>query len=315
MEKRTLGKTSLQVAPLAFGGNVLGWTINEAESFKVLDAFMAEGFNLVDTADVYSRWASGVGGESETIIGKWMRARNNRNQVIVATKAGMDMGQRKIDVSKKYILKAAEASLKRLQVDHIDLYQTHKDDESVPVEEALEAYAQLIKEGKVRYIGASNFSPARLSEALKASATQGLPRYETLQPLYNLYEREGFEKELQPLCVDNHISVISYYSLGSGFLSGKYRSEKDLAQSVRGARVKIYLNDRGYAILKALDEVAARHHAALSSVALAWLTTRPSVAAPIASATSTSQLKELAASARLRLSAEDLALLDEASKY
>lgn len=310
-----MGKTSLQAAPLAFGGNVLGWTINEAASFKVLDAFVAEGFNLVDTADVYSRWASGVGGESETIIGKWMKARNNRNQVIVATKAGMDMGQGHVDVSKKYILKAAEASLKRLQTDHIDLYQTHKDDESVPVEEALEAYAQLIKEGKVRYIGASNFSPARLAAALKASETQGLPRYETLQPLYNVYERESFEKELQPLCVANQVSVISYYSLGSGFLSGKYRSEKDLAQSVRGARVKMYLNDRGYAILKALGEVAARHHAALSSVALAWLMTRPAVAAPIASATSTSQLKELAVSARLSLSAEDLALLDEASRY
>lgn len=315
MQKRLLGKTNIKVAPLAFGGNVLGWTIDEKTSFEVLDAFTGAGFNMIDTADVYARWATGVGGESETILGKWMKARGNRKDVIIATKAGMDMGQGKVDVTKKYILRAAEASLKRLQTDYIDLYQTHKDDESVPVEEALEAYAQLMKEGKVRCIGASNFSPARLTAALAASEKQGLPRYETLQPLYNLYEREGFEKELEPLCLGHQVSVISYFSLGSGFLSGKYRSEKDLGKSIRGDRAKIYLNDKGYAVLKALDEVSAKHQTALASVALAWLMARPSITAPIASATSIAQLRELTDAANLDLSEADIALLNEASRW
>lgn len=315
MKTKTLGKTNIQVAPLAFGGNVLGWTIDENRSFEVLDGFTGAGFNLIDTADVYARWATGIGGESETILGKWMKARQNRSKVVIATKAGMDMGQGKVDVSKAYILKAAEASLRRLQTDYIDLYQTHKDDETVPVEGALEAYAQLIKEGKVRYIGASNFSPARLSAALKASDMQGLPRYQTLQPLYNLYEREGFEKTLEPLCLEEHVSVIGYFSLGSGFLTGKYRSENDLSKSIRGDRSKMYLNERGFRILAALDEVAARHNTAQASVALAWLMARPSVAAPIASATSLEQMKELTDATTLDLSASDMTLLNEASRW
>ncbi|MBA3665205.1 MAG: aldo/keto reductase [Bacteroidetes bacterium] len=315
MQNRKLGTTGLSVAPLCLGGNVFGWTIDEKMSFEILDGFVSAGFNFIDTADVYSRWASGVGGESETIIGSWMKKRGNRDRIIIATKAGMDMGQGKTDVSKKYILKAAEASLKRLQVDHIDLYQTHKDDESVPVEEALEAYEQLIKEGKVRYIGASNFTAARMKEAIQASEKNNLPRYQTLQPLYNLYDREVFEKELLPVCLENNISVINYYSLAAGFLTGKYRSENDLAKSVRGAKVSSYLNERGKRILNSLDEVSERHKCSNASVSIAWLLSRPSVAAPIASATTSNQLKDLIKGVELRLTQDDLDLLLEASNY
>ncbi|MCW3077979.1 MAG: aldo/keto reductase [Bacteroidetes bacterium] len=315
MELKNLGKSTLKVSPLCLGGNVFGWTIDEKKSFEILDAFTAEDFNFIDTADVYSRWASGVGGESETIIGNWVKKRGNRNKIVLATKVGMDMGQGKTDVTKKYILKAAEASLKRLQTDHIDLYQTHKDDESVPVEEALEAYAQLIKEGKIRCIGASNFSAARLSQAMEASQKNNLPRYETLQPLYNIYDREVFEKELQSVCIANNISVINFYSLAAGFLTGKYRDENDLKKSVRGARVKDYLNERGKRILKALDEVSAAHKCNNASVAIAWLTTRASVAAPIASATSLKQLQDLFAGINLKLTHEELALINVASEW
>ncbi|MGZ4098268.1 MAG: aldo/keto reductase, partial [Bacteroidia bacterium] len=266
-------------------------------------------------ADVYSRWASGVGGESETIIGNWMKKRGNRDKIVLATKVGMDMGQGKTDVSKKYILKAAEDSLKRLKTDHIDLYQTHKDDENMPVEEALEAYAQLIKEGKVRYIGASNFSAPRLKEAITASEKSNLPRYQTLQPLYNLYDREVFEKELEPICLENEISVINYYSLAAGFLTGKYRSEKDLSKSVRGAKAATYLNERGLRILNALDEISSKHHCSNSSVAIAWLLTRPAVSAPIASATSIQQLEHLFVGASLKLTNNELLALNEASEW
>jgi aryl-alcohol dehydrogenase-like predicted oxidoreductase len=314
MELRELGTSGVKVQPLCLGGNVFGWTIDEKTSFDVLDAFVAKGFDFIDTADVYSRWASGVGGESETIIGKWMKARGNRAKIILATKAGMDMGQGKVDVTKKYILKAAEASLKRLQTDYIDLYQTHKDDESTPVEEALEAYDQLIREGKVRIIGASNFSAQRLMEAISKGEKLDLPKYQTLQPLYNLYDREQFEKELLPVCRENKISVINYYSLAAGFLTGKYRTINDTLNKVRGTKAATYINDRGIRILDALDTVSARHQCENASVAIAWLLTRPAVAAPIASATSVNQLQSLFRGVELNLGEDDLSLLNEASK-
>jgi aryl-alcohol dehydrogenase-like predicted oxidoreductase len=315
MQKRKLGNSSLMVAPIAFGGNVFGWTASEQMSFDLLDKFTGAGFDFIDTADVYSRWNSGVGGESETIIGKWMKQRGNRDKVIIATKGGMDMGQGKTDVTKKYLLKAAEDSLKRLQTDCIDLYQTHKDDESVPVEEALEAYAQLIKEGKIKYVGASNFSAERLSQALEASKKNNLPRYETLQPLYNLCDREVFEKELEPLCVKNTIGVINYYSLAAGFLTGKYRTKADLSQSARGAKVSNYMNERCAGILKAVDKVAAKHKTKNATVAVAWLLKRPSISTPIASATSLEQLDAILNAVKINLDNEDLSLLNTASEW
>lgn len=316
MEKRQLGRSDLRVAPLTLGGNVFGWTIDEKTSFMILDGFTAAGFNLIDTADVYSRWAPGnQGGESETIIGNWMRQRGNRDKVIIATKVGGGMVQGKKDISKKYILQAVEASLKRLQTDYIDLYQTHFDDDVTPVEETLEAYAQLVKEGKVRVIGASNLSPARLTASLEASASHGYPRYETFQPQYNLYERAVFEKELEPLCVDHHLGVINYWALAAGFLTGKYRSEADLGKSPRGAGVKKYLDERGFRILAALDKTAAQYHSTPASVAIAWLIARPSVTAPIASATSLEQLDSLVKAAQISLGAETIRQLDEASAW
>jgi len=315
MQKRRLGNTDLHVAPLAFGCNVFGWTINEKTSFELLDVFAEKGFNLLDTADIYCQWATGVGGESETIIGKWMKQRGNRDQMILATKCGMVDMKGKVDNSKKYILKAVEGSLKRLQTDYIDLYQNHKDDEVTPVEETLEAFGQLIQEGKVRWIGASNFSAKRLKESISASEKHHLPKYQTLQPLYNLYDREVFEKELEAVCLENSISVINFYSLAAGFFSGKYRTEADLAKSVRGARVKSYLNERGLGILKVLDEVAAQYNASTGSVAVAWLMARPCVGAPIASATSLSQVKELFKAVELNLSVETIEKLNAASQW
>jgi aryl-alcohol dehydrogenase-like predicted oxidoreductase len=314
MEKRQLGKSDLMVAPLAFGGNVFGWTADEKTSFKLLDEFTANGFNLIDTADVYSRWASGVGGESETIIGKWLKKQNNRHKVIIATKVGMDMGEGNRGISKKNILRAVEDSLRRLQVDHIDLYQSHKDDNVTPVEDTLDAYRQLIKEGKVRFIGASNFSPERLQKSLDAAAKYNLPRYETLQPHYNLCERKLFEGALEEICLKNQVGVISYYSLASGFLTGKYRSEKDLQQSVRGRGAGKYLNESGLRILKALDSVAAEHNVKPASIALAWLMERKSVTAPIASATSVTQLQDLMKAAHVSPTKTEILQLDAASK-
>lgn len=314
MESRELGKSGIKVKPFCLGGNVFGWTIDEKKSFEILDAFVGRGFNFIDTADVYSRWASGIGGESETIIGKWMNSRNNRTRIILATKVGMDMGQGKTDVTKKYILKAVEDSLKRLQTDYIDLYQTHKDDEHTPVEEALEAYDQLVKQGKVRIVGASNFSAERLKTAIRKSGSAELPRYQTLQPLYNLYDREHFENELLPVCRENNISVINYYSLAAGFLTGKYRSIEDTAGKARGAKVATYINERGLRILKALDEVSRRHNCSNATVAIAWLLTRPTIAAPIASATSIEQLDAISGGVEKSLSENDLLLLNEASK-
>jgi aryl-alcohol dehydrogenase-like predicted oxidoreductase len=316
MQKRKLGRSALSVAPLTFGGNVFGWTIDEATSFRILDAFVSAGFNFVDTADVYSRWAPGnQGGESETIIGKWMKQRGNRDKVIVATKVGGDMGQGKKDIGRKWILAEVENSLRRLQTDYIDLYQTHWDVEGTPVEETLEAYSELVKAGKVRYIGASNFSPARLKASLEASAKHGYPRYESYQPHYNLAEREIFEKEMESICVEHQLGVINYYSLAAGFLTGKYRSEADLAKSPRGAGAKKYLNARGSRILAALDTVAEEYHSTPASVAIAWLLARPSVTAPIASATSIGQLDSLIAATKLELNADDVEKLDAASAW
>ena len=314
MNKRQLGRSGLQVAPLALGGNVFGWTSDEATSFQVLDGFVGAGFNLVDTADIYSRWAPGnEGGESETIIGKWLKSRGHRDKVVIATKVGGDMGQGRKDISKKYILSAVENSLRRLQTDYIDLYQSHWDDDRTPVEETLEAYGQLIKEGKVRAIGASNFTPARLRASLEASVQHGYPRYETIQPQYNLYDRQEFEKELAPICKEYEVGVISYYSLARGFLTGKYRSEADLTKSVRGGGIKPYLNERGFRILAALDEVAAQYKTTPASVAIAWVIARPLVTAPISSATSTAQLTDLIQAAALSLDAASIAVLDKAS--
>lgn len=311
MEKRRLGGSDLFVAPLCLGGNVFGWTADEATSFALLDAFLEAGFNFVDTADVYSRWAAGHhGGESETIIGNWLRRRGKRDDLIIATKVGSEMGPGRKGLSKAYIERAVEDSLRRLGTDYIDLYQSHRDDPETPVEETLAAYGALIKAGKVRAIGASNFTAQRLALALEASARHGLPRYETLQPEYNLMVRD-FERELAPLCAREGLGVIPYFGLASGFLTGKYRSKADLKQSPRGEDVEAYLNARGFKVLGALDEIAARHRATPAQVALAWLMTR--VAAPIASATNLRQLADLLASARLKLDSSDVATLDSAS--
>jgi aryl-alcohol dehydrogenase-like predicted oxidoreductase len=316
MNKRQLGNSDLQVYPIAFGGNVFGWTTDEARSFEILDAFTDAGFNLIDTADVYSAWVPGNhGGESESIIGNWMQQRKNREKVIIATKVGAGMGPGKKGLSKKYILQAAEDSLKRLKTDYIDLYQSHYDDLDTPIEETLEAYNQLIKAGKIRWIGASNMSPERLKQSLEIADQHGLPRYQTLQPEYNLYQREGYENNYEQIVLDNKLGVISYYSLASGFLTGKYRSEEDLGKSRRGGAVKSYMNDRGHRILKALDDVSEQYSAEEASVALAWLIARPSVTAPIVSVTSLGQLKDLARAAELKLNTEDIAILDDASAW
>lgn len=315
MDKRKLGNSGIEVAPFMLGGNVFGWTIDEASSFQVLDALIDSGFNLVDTADSYSRWKPGnKGGESETIIGNWLKARKNRSQVIIATKVGSDMGEGK-NLRKEYIIKAAEASLKRLQTDYIDLYQSHWDDLNTPVEETLQAYDRLIKEGKVRAIGASNFSKERLASALEASERDNLPRYETFQPRYNLYDREEYEKQYEQLCLDKGLGVIPYYGLASGFLTGKYRSEQDLGKSARGEGIKHYLTDRGMRILNALDDVSSRYKVPQASVAIAWLIARKSITAPIASATSVEQLKQLLQATQLNLDDAAIKQLDEASAY
>lgn len=314
MGKRRLGRSHLMVPPLCLGTNVFGWTADEAMSFRLLDALVEAGLNFVDTADVYSVWVPGhVGGESETIIGKWMKARGNRDRIIVATKVGMEMGPGKKGLSKNYIRSAIEGSLQRLQTDYIDLYQSHEDDPHTPQEETLGTYEELIRDGKVRVLGASNFSAARLRQALEISTELGLPRYESLQPKYNLYDRAVYESELEPLCREHEIGVIPYYGLASGFLTGKYRSEADFGKSVRGGRMASYLNDRGRRILAALDDVAARNSANPAQVALAWLMARPSITAPIASATNPTQLEDLVAATRLALDAEALATLERAS--
>ena len=315
MDMRPLGRSGLQVSPLCFGGNVFGWTVDEALSFRILDAWVDAGFNFVDTADVYSRWVPGhTGGESETVIGKWLRQSGKRNRVMLATKVGKPMGEGKVGLSPAYIREAVDASLRRLKTDHIDLYQSHDDDPSVPLEDTLGAFAELIKVGKVRAIGASNYSAPRLAQALEVSARAKLPRYECLQPLYNLYDRAAYEAELEPLCVREGLGVINFYALAAGFLTGKYRSEADASKSARGKNtVAKYLNPRGLRILAALDEAAQAHGATPGQVALAWQIARPSVTAPIASATSLEQLAELRTAATLKLDAATLARLDAAS--
>jgi aryl-alcohol dehydrogenase-like predicted oxidoreductase len=314
MQKRTLGQSGIEVPTLAFGGNIFGWTVDEAKSFKLLDAIVESGLNFIDTADGYSRWVPGnKGGESETIIGRWMKERKARDKVVLATKVGMDMGGDKKGLKKSYIFKAVEDSLTRLQTDRIDLYQSHIDDLETPQEETLSAYAQLIKEGKVRAIGASNFTAARLKEALDLSEAHGLPRYETLQPHYNLYDRVDFETNLEALCLTQAVGVIPYFSLASGFLSGKYRSEDDMKKSARGGGIKKYLNPKGYRILAALDEVAKEQRSTPASVALAWLMARPSITAPIASATSIEQVHALLEGTRIELTRANIETLTRAS--
>ena len=317
MEKRALGGSGLSVAPLAFGGNVFGWTADEATSFRLLDRFVDEGFNLIDTADVYSRWVPGnQGGDSEEIIGNWLQRSGKRGSVVIATKVGMDMGDRGKGLRKEHILRSAEDSLSRLRTDRIDLYQSHEDDPATPLEETLAAYDHLIKQGKVRAIGASNYSAERFAESLDVARENGLPSYQSLQPEYNLYNRKGYEADLETLCVGNGLGVICYYSLASGFLTGKYRSEDDVSKSPRGAGVeKKYFNDRGFRILSALDEVAANHNSTPARVTLAWLIARPSITAPIASATSSEQLDDLIASTRLQLDGASIELLNRASEW
>lgn len=314
MKRRNLGNSGLEVAPLAFGGNVFGWTVTEADSFPLLDAFVSSGFNLIDTADIYARWAPGnEGGESEVIIGNWLKRSGKRQDVVIATKVGFEMGPNKQGLSKDYIMRAADDSLRRLQTDYIDLYQSHTDDSKTPLEETLEAYTELIKQGKVRAIGASNYSAARLAEALDVSKSRGLARYESLQPLYNLYDRAVYEDELEPLCEKEGLGVINYYSLAAGFLTGKYRSEDDLSKSARGGTVKKYLNARGFRILDALDQVAAQYNSTPAHISLAWLMARPSITAPIASATSLDQLNDLIEATKLELDQGAIELLNEAS--
>jgi aryl-alcohol dehydrogenase-like predicted oxidoreductase len=307
MEKRTLGLSGIKVAPLCLGGNVFGWTADEAMSFKLLDAFVAAGFDFVDTADGYSNWAPGhVGGESETVIGKWMKAKGTRARVVIATKLGM--WKKTAGLKAANIISACEGSLTRLQTDYIDLYQAHRDDPDTPQDETLEAFARLVKEGKVRAIGASNFDATRLESALKISEEGGFPRYQTLQPLYNLIDRD-FEKALQPLCVEEEIGVFPYYALAAGFLTGKYRNKADTEGKARGTRVETYLNDKNLALLDRMDKVAKAHNATMAEVAIAWVRDRPSIVAPLASATNLDQLQSLIRGAHLQLSAEDIAAL------
>jgi len=316
MKKRQLGKSAIEVAPLMLGGNVFGWTADEATSFKILDAFVDAGLNFIDTADSYSTWAPGhQGGESETIIGNWIKQSGKREKVVIATKVGAEIPGQGKGLSKAWIMRQVEGSLQRLQTDHIDVYQSHRDDPSTPVDETLEAYAELVQQGKVRVIGCSNFMAERIRESLSASRKHNRPRYESLQPHYNLYERAAYETTLEPVALQEKLGVIPYYSLASGFLTGKYRSQDDLKKSPRGQAVKKYLNDRGFRILQALDQVAERHQSKPAQVALAWLMARESITAPIASATSVEQLNELAQATKLELDRESMEKLNKASAY
>lgn len=314
MRQRELGHSGIKLPPVMFGGNVFGWTADEATSFRLLDACVAAGINAIDTADVYSVWAKGhQGGESEIVIGNWLKQRGKRDDVIIATKVGSQMGSGDKGLSRAWIMKECDASLKRLQTDVIDLYQAHRDDPDTPQEETAQAFADLVKQGKVRALGASNFTADRLKSALAVSKAHNLPRYESLQPLYNLMERPAFEAELEGLCQSEGLGVINYYALAAGFLTGKYRSADDLGKSPRGGGVKKYLNDRGQRVLKALDEVAARHKATPAQVSIAWLIARPSVTAPIASATSVEQLQDIIKAASLTLNQQEIDAINAAS--
>jgi len=316
MKKRRLGRSGLEIAPLVFGGNVFGWTVDEASAFTLLDAFVGAGFNAIDTADSYSRWVPGhVGGESETIIGKWLKRSGNRDNVVVMTKVGWEMGPEQKGLSRAHILRSAEDSLRRLQTDRIDLYQSHVDDLETPQEETLRAYADLVSQGKVRFIGASNHKSERLASALDVSKTLGLPRYQSLQPNYNLYDRADYESQLEPVCEKENLGVINYFPLGGGFLSGKYRTVADTANKARARNVTKYLNERGFRILNALDAVAKLSNATPARVSLAWLLARPSITAPIVSATNPRQLEDLIAAVELKLDPASIEMLNQASAY
>ncbi len=316
MEKRKLGKSGLETGKLVLGGNVFGWTLKEPLASKLLDAFLDSGLNMIDTADVYSKWIPGnKGGDSEEVLGGWLKKSGRRKQVLIATKCGIEMDPGDGGLSRAYIMKAVDRSLKRLQTDYIDLYQAHRDDENTPLEETLSAYAELIKQGKVRAIGGSNYTAKRLAEVLKVAKDNDLPRYETMQPWYNMYDRKDFEGELQDLCVKEDIGVIPYFALASGFLSGKYRKPEDAEGKPRGYRTKDMINERGLKILGALDKVAAETKSNPAQVALAWLMAQPSITAPIASATSLDQLKDLVAATTLELSPAQIKDLSDASAY
>ncbi|MBW4053323.1 MAG: aldo/keto reductase [Proteobacteria bacterium] len=312
MQMRKLGSTGLKIAPLVFGGNVFGWTADRETSFALLDAFLEAGFNAIDTADVYSRFAPGnQGGESETLIGQWMKSRGNRDRVVLITKGGMAMGEGMEGLGRNYLPRACEASLKRLQTDHVDVYLAHRADPQVPIEETLEAFQSLIAAGKIRHAGCSNYSAAQLEAAL-AAAGASRARYAVLQPEYNLLERKSFEGEVADLCRAHNLGVITYFSLAAGFLTGKYRRAEDLEGSARARMASKYLSPQGLALLAALDEVAQRHAATPAQVSLAWLMRQPSVTAPIASATRLTQLRDIMKSVQLELSEEDLRGLDGA---
>ncbi|HLV93034.1 MAG TPA: aldo/keto reductase [Aequorivita sp.] len=316
MKKRKLGQSGIYVSPIAFGGNVFGWTVDEKQSFKLLDAFVDAGFDFIDTADTYSWWVDGnTGTESETIIGKWLAERKNRDKIILSTKVGSQTKEHPKNNSKEFILKSVEDSLRRLKTDYIDLYQTHFDDEVTPVEETLSAYAQLIEEGKVRAIGTSNMSAERIRESLKASSENGLPKYETLQPHYNLMERENYEKVLRPIVEENNMGVINYYSLASGFLAGKYRSKDDFNKSPRGYGMEKYLTDKGFKVLEALEKVSEKHNTTLATISLAWLLARPTITAPIVSATSLKQLESIINAPMLKLDEADMEMLNKSSSW
>jgi len=314
MKKVKIANTDLEVAPINLGGNVFGWTLDEKQSFEILDAFADAGFNFIDTANTYSWWVNGVGGQSETIIGNWIKARGNRDKMVIATKVGSQTKGHPADISKKQILKCVDESLQRLQVDCIDLYYTHFDDEKTPVEETMSAYDEIVRAGKVRYIAASNLTPARLVESFDVAEKNGFPTYVALQPHYNLVERAKYETDYLPLVEKYGLSVFPYFSLAAGFLTGKYHTKEDLGKSVRGAGVEKYLNEKGLGVLAALDQLAEKHHTKQATVALAWLLAQPHIGAPIVSATSQSQLETLFDAPKLKLDAEDLALLDKTSK-
>lgn len=315
MKKRIIKNTNLEIAPINLGGNVFGWTLDEKQSFDILDRFVAGGFNFIDTANTYSWWVNGVGGQSETIIGKWMKARGNRNRIVLATKVGSETKEHGFDISKKTILKEVEESLKRLQTDCIDLYYTHFDDDKTPVEETMEAYAEIVKAGKVRYVAVSNVAPRRIEESFRVSEEKGYPAYVALQPHYNLLVREKFEREYAPVVEKYNLSVFTYWSLEAGFLTGKYRKDEDFEKTARGKGIKKYFDTRGKSVLSALDAVAEKHGSKPATVALAWLLAHPLVTAPIVSATSESQLQTIFDAPELVLDANDLKLLDGASKY
>ncbi|MGO1244721.1 MAG: aldo/keto reductase [Sphingobacterium sp.] len=315
MKKIKIGETNLEVAPFNFGGNVFGWTLDEKKSFEILDAFLEAGFNFIDTADIYSHWVNdGAGGESETIIGKWIKARGNRDKVVIATKVGGASGVHETDASRKHILESVDKSLQRLQTDYIDLYYLHFDDEKTPVEETLGAFDEVMKTGKIRHIAASNISPERLRESLTFSHQHNVAKYQALQPLYNLVERAGYENDYAPIVAEHNLTVFPYYALASGFLSGKYRSEADFTKSPRGRGAAKYMNEKGLNVLNALDQVAQKQNSVPAAVALAWLSAQPHIGGPVASATSLEQLQEILSSTALVLDSADLDLLENASK-